>query len=96
MGPRPRLWDSESEAEVDASAIPSERVLEQRLRDEVAAVFQSGKMEELTVKRVRRAAEEKLGLTEGFFKTEGDWKGKSERIIKEEVVRNLRSIEFEG
>ncbi|KAJ5594187.1 Transcriptional regulator [Penicillium hispanicum] len=85
MAPQYRLSDSESEAEVDARVTQSDSTLEQGLRDEVAAIFKSGKMEELTVKRVRLAAEKKLGLVEGFFKTEGDWKTRSDQIIKEEV-----------
>lgn len=95
MAPKYRLSDSESEAESNAPAIPSEKALEQGLRNEVAAVFKSGNMEGLTVKRVRLAAEKKLGLAEGFFKTEGDWKAKSEQIIKDEVVRTLRPIELD-
>ena len=86
MAPKYTLSDSESEAESDSPVVPSEKVLEQGLRDEVAAVFKSGKMEELTVKRVRRAVESKLCLEEGFFKTKGDWKTRSEQIIKQEVV----------
>lgn len=93
MAPQYRLSDSESEAEADAPVTQSEISLEQGLRDEVTAIFKSGKMEELTVKRVRLAVEEKLGLAEGFFKTEGDWKTRSDVIIKEEVVRALQWIE---
>lgn len=87
MAPKYSLSDSESEAEADAATVPSDAVLEQALRDEVAVIFKSGNMEELTVKRVRLAAEKKLGLEEGFFKTKGDWKTRSDQIIKDEVVR---------
>lgn len=93
MAPKYKLSDSESEAEVDAPVTPSDEVLEKGLRDEITSIFQSGKMEELTVKRVRLAAEKKLGLSEGFFKTTGDWKERSDRIIKEEAVRFLQFIE---
>ena len=85
------LSDSESESEPDTSAVPSDQSLEKSLRDEVAAIFKNGNMEELTVKRVRLAAEKKLGLTEGYFKQTGDWKARSEEIIKSEVVRDLPS-----
>ena len=85
------LSDSESESEPDTSAAPSDQSLEKSLRDEVAAIFKNGNMEELTVKRVRLAAEKKLGLTEGYFKQTGDWKARSEEIIKSEVVRDLPS-----
>lgn len=87
MAPKYTLSDSESEDEVNVPAQPSDNALEQGLRDEVAGIYKSGKMEELTVKRVRLAAEKKLGLAEGFLKTTGDWKTRSEQIIKEEVVR---------
>ncbi|KAJ5998741.1 Transcriptional regulator [Penicillium sp. IBT 35674x] len=85
MGPKYKLSDSESESEPDVSTTPSDKQLEKGLRDEVAGIFKSGNMEELTVKRVRLAAEKKLGLAEGYFKTTGDWKARSEQIIKAEV-----------
>ncbi|KAJ5220347.1 hypothetical protein N7468_009551 [Penicillium chermesinum] len=80
------MSDSESDREHN-SLTPSDQSLEQSLRDEVAKVFKSGKMEELTVKRVRLAAEKSLGLAEGYFKTTGDWKTRSEKIIKDEVEK---------
>ncbi|KAJ5289053.1 hypothetical protein N7478_002083, partial [Penicillium angulare] len=83
MAPTYNLSDSESEAE--ATTTPSDSVLEKGLRDEVAGIFKSGNMEELTVKRVRLSVEKKLGLTEGYFKQTGDWKTRSEEIIKAEV-----------
>lgn len=70
---------SKSESQHDTS-------LEQALRDEVAKVFKSGKMEELTVKRVRRAVEQNIGLAEGYFKSTEEWKARSEHIIKDAVV----------
>lgn len=88
MAPKYGLSDSELESEADTPAVPSDEVLKQGLRDEVAAIFKSGNMEELTVKRVRLAAEKKLGLEEGFFKSTGDWKTRSDQIIKDEVVRS--------
>ncbi|PWY92662.1 hypothetical protein BO70DRAFT_357806 [Aspergillus heteromorphus CBS 117.55] len=42
-------------------------------------------MEELTVKRVRQAAEKAINLEEGFYKTQGNWKSRSEEIIKDQV-----------
>ncbi|KAJ5210685.1 hypothetical protein N7491_010493 [Penicillium cf. griseofulvum] len=83
MPPKYTMSDSESEAE--APSAPSDKVLERSLRNQVAAIFKSGNMEELTVKRVRLAAEASLGLTEGYFKSTGDWKARSEVIIKNEV-----------
>lgn len=89
MGPKYKLSDSESESEPDVSTVPFDKSLEKGLRDEIARIFKSGNMEDLTVKRVRLAAEKKLGLAEGYFKTTGDWKARSEQIIKAEVVRDL-------
>ncbi|KAJ5885257.1 hypothetical protein N7495_009767 [Penicillium taxi] len=63
-----------------------DKSLQKELRDQVAAIFKSGKMDDLTVKRVRLATEKKLGLDEGYFKTTGDWKARSDKIIKEEVA----------
>ena len=70
-----------------SNATPSEKVLEQVLRNVVQAVYRSGDMAELTVKRIRKGAEEALNLDDGFFKEE-HWKDRSKRIIEHEVVRN--------
>ena len=87
---------SDSEAEEDvAHTAPSDQALEKGLRDGVAAVYRAGNLEELTVKRVRLAVEKKLGLTEGYFKSTGDWKARSEEIIREEVVRNYINCDCE-
>ncbi|KAJ5395834.1 uncharacterized protein N7487_010137 [Penicillium crustosum] len=85
MPPKYTMSDSESEAEGEVPSAPSDQALEKGLRDQVAAVFKSGNMEELTVKRVRLATEDTLGLTAGYFKSTGDWKARSEKIIKDEV-----------
>ncbi|KAJ5124299.1 uncharacterized protein N7515_008124 [Penicillium bovifimosum] len=86
MPPKYAMSDSESEAEGHVPATPSDEVLEKSLRDTVAGIFKSGNMDELTVKRVRLAAEASLGLTAGYFKSTGDWKTRSEQIIKDEVA----------
>lgn len=67
------------------SESPSDATLEQALRRAVVAIYQSGHLEELTVKRVRTASERALDLQEGFFKTP-TWKDRSKRIIENEVV----------
>ncbi|KAL4870762.1 hypothetical protein BDV12DRAFT_194965 [Aspergillus spectabilis] len=88
MTPRYALADSESESEPyqsDTPPQPSEKELERALRNAVAKIYKSGKMEELTVKRIRTAAEKELQLEEGFYKTNGDWKSRSDQIIKDEV-----------
>jgi hypothetical protein len=88
MPPKYTMSESESEAEdqCHAPSAPSDEALEQSLRDIVAAIFKSGNMDELTVKRVRLAAESSLGLTAGYFKSTDVWKMRSEEIIKDEVV----------
>lgn len=79
------MSDSESEAR-SSSGFPDATAIEQRLRDTVANIFKSGNLDELTVKRVRLATEEKLGLEQGFFKSHNEWKLRSDEIIKNEVV----------
>lgn len=87
MAPRYALSSSEPESEAESgSGRPADDVLRKALRDAVTKVYKSGKMEELTVKRVRLAAEKALQLEEGFYKTQGDWKTRSEQIIKDQVV----------
>jgi DEK C terminal domain len=66
---------------------PSDDVLEQELRQVVRGIVKSGKLEELTVKRVRAAAEKNLGVDEGFYKREA-WKDRSKTIIEYEAVGN--------
>ena len=86
MAPRYAISESGSDRDAEeAPAAPSGKTLEKALRDAVAAVYKSKKMEELTIKRVRLAAATKLGLDEGFFKS-SEWKGRSEQVIKDEVV----------
>ena len=84
MAPR-NTSDSDSDEPL-APSRPSDKAINKALRDVVANIFKSGKMEELTVKRVRLAAEKALGIEEGFFKGDATWKTKSDQIIKEEVV----------
>ncbi|KAM5453207.1 hypothetical protein MaudCBS49596_002986 [Microsporum audouinii] len=80
------MSDSESEAR-SSSGFPDATAIEQRLRDTVANIFKSGNLDELTVKRVRLATEEKLGLEQGFFKSHNEWKLRSDEIIKNEVEK---------
>lgn len=73
-----------------SSVTPSQAALEQALRNAVQRVYKLGNMEELTVKRIRAAAEQDLDLEEDFFKTDTTWKVKSKNIIESEVVRTNR------
>lgn len=68
-----------------SDAPPSDQVLEHALRHAVQVVYKTGDLEELTVKRMRKAAEGELELQEGFFK-EPEWKDRSKAIIENEVV----------
>lgn len=90
MAPKYALSDSESELEADTPNVPSDTTLEQALRDEVTSRFKTGRREEITVKRVRLAVEEELKLEAGFFRATGNWKEKSEEIIRNQVVRLLQ------
>lgn len=65
--------------------IPSNKVLESALEDAVRSIFDSDERERLSVNYVRQVAEKKLGLEDGFFKTE-DWKERSKEVAKNAVV----------
>lgn len=70
-----------------SSVTPSQVALEQALRKAVQRVYKLGNPEELTIKRIRAAAEQDLDLEEDFFKTDSTWKEKSKNIIQSEFVR---------
>ncbi|KAK3059982.1 hypothetical protein LTS18_009608, partial [Coniosporium uncinatum] len=66
--------------------VPSEARLEQALRDVVRRHYKLKlDSEELTVKRVRAAAESDIGLDDGFYKSHTSWNGKSKDVIRDEV-----------
>lgn len=69
--------------------VPPHSALEEALRNAIRRVYQSGALENLTVKRIRKAAEEVLDLDEDYFKNDSVWKEKSKNIIQAEVVRNI-------
>lgn len=66
---------------------PSDATLEQALRTTIQRVYKSGRLEELTVKRIRTSVEGELDLQDGFFKNSATWKDKSKDVIQSEVVR---------
>ena len=66
---------------------PSAAVLEQALRNAVRGVYRSGDLDNLTVKRIRKAVEADLDLPDDFFKNDPAWKEESKIIIQSEVVR---------
>lgn len=65
---------------------PPDAKLGQALRDVVEDTFKRNDHDALTVKRIRTAAEEKLGLEQGFFKSSSRWNATSKEIIAGEVV----------
>lgn len=70
-----------------SDALPSDATIEQCLRKAIQKVYKSGKLEDLTVKRMRKAAEEDLDLQDDFFKNHSTWKERSKVVIQSEVVR---------
>lgn len=68
------------------SSAPEDSDLENALRAKVQQIFRLGNLDELTVKRVRRAVETELGLAADHFKEEV-WRGRSKSIIESEAVR---------
>lgn len=72
-----------SESEL-SQTLPDESIIEQTLR----AIVQNKRDDAtLSVKKVRTAAEEQLGLDANFFKTDEKWKAKSQEIINDAFVR---------
>ena len=66
---------------------PSTAALRQALRNAVREVYRSGDLDDLTIKRIRKAVEADLGLQDDFFKNDPAWKEESKDIIQSEVVR---------
>jgi hypothetical protein len=62
----------------------SDREISSAILQSVQHLFKTDR-DGTTVNKVRRMAEEKLGLEDGFLKG-SDWKGRSKDIITEEVV----------
>jgi hypothetical protein len=82
----------------DIPALPSDSRIASALRTTVADIFNSGNLEDLTLKRVRKAVEQQLKLPEDFLKTSQEWKEKSKDIVNSEVVsrkqRWFRLVQF--
>ena len=66
---------------------PADATLEQALRKAVQQIYKSGDLENLTIRRLRKVAEEDLDLDDDFFKIDPIWKEKSKNVIQAEVVR---------
>lgn len=71
-----------SESGLSDAAPPSDAILEKTLRD----IVRKAEVDPITVKRVRTAAEERLGLDAGFFKSHDEWNEKSKEIIEDTFV----------
>ena len=69
-----------------SDSVPDDSVIELELRQVVRNIYETGSLEELTVKRVRVATEKNLALREGFLK-EQKWKDRSKSVIESEAVR---------
>ena len=65
---------------------PSAATLELALRRAVDRIYDQGNAEDLTFKRIRKAAEERLDLEDGFYKSRPTWKDKSKAIIESQIV----------
>jgi hypothetical protein len=79
-----------SHVESSGAAVPSDASLEQTLRD---IVREAGE-DEVTVKKVRTAAEERLDLDPGFFKNHANWNAKSKEVIEDAFVRQYQHSSF--
>ncbi|KAI9801641.1 MAG: hypothetical protein M1833_002323 [Piccolia ochrophora] len=71
----------------DQESIPSDSVLTNALQQAVGRVFDSGQLDNLTVKRVRATVESTLHLPTDYFKNRSIWKDRSKDVILEEVDR---------
>ena len=70
-----------------SSRAPSDAILEKALRDVVRDSFRRGDTDNITVKRIRIATEERLHMQHDFFKNDDVWKTRSKEVIEEEAVR---------
>ncbi|KAI5270577.1 hypothetical protein E4T47_06094 [Aureobasidium subglaciale] len=68
-----------SDSDILEAAVPSDSILEKTLRQ----IVRRAEVDPISVKRVRNAAEERLGLEAGFFKDHDVWNEKSKEIIEE-------------
>ncbi|KAF2083492.1 hypothetical protein K490DRAFT_51550 [Saccharata proteae CBS 121410] len=75
---------------------PSDGAVEQALRHAVRQVFKSGNLDNLTVKRVRKSAEEELDLSTDFLKNDAKWKDRSKQVIESEVAAQENGGQDDG
>lgn len=60
--------------------------IESTIRNIIEELYSSNKLEELTVKRVRAAAEKRLELPVDWFRHDDEWKDRSSVFIKTTTV----------
>lgn len=65
--------------------VPSAAALEKALRQAFRKILKSNP-DDVTVRKVRNAAEQALGLDNGFFKEHKEWSKRSKDLIHDEVV----------
>lgn len=75
--------------------MPEDKDLESLLAVSAREYFTGPNRESLSVNNVRKHAEEKEGLGEGFF-TSDEWKGRSKQIIKDVVVSRRSFMSSQG
>ncbi|KAF4301575.1 hypothetical protein GTA08_BOTSDO10798 [Botryosphaeria dothidea] len=75
---------SDSDAE-PAPALPPDAKIEQALRRLVRDLWLAGDHDNLTVKRIRKSAEEQLRLPDDFFRDDSTWKDRSKTVITDQV-----------
>jgi len=64
---------------------PSEKVINSQIKTTVSEIFHGPDRELLTVRKVRDAVEEELGLEKGFLAEPG-WKDKCKKLIQDYSV----------
>lgn len=84
----PPMSDSDAEP---VPAIAPDAEIEHALRSAVRDLWLSGDHQNLTLRRVRKSVEDRLSLPDCFLKNDPAWKGRSENIITDQVVRELSS-----
>ncbi len=72
-------------SEASKTPAPPDIELEQALRRAVVKAQKDG-VDGFSLKYIRTAAETKLGLTPGFYKSDADWNQRSKDIINEQMV----------
>jgi hypothetical protein len=73
--------------------MPSASEIEAAIRSIIADLYATDNLADLTVKRVRVAAEKKCKLRAGYLKEENAWRERSKTFIEEEAVRQGETLQ---